>query len=68
MDKYVFDPIRFLKGRARAARAMRNFEDEKNFNECADYIEELKKLVQGPWKCDICGNYVNWDSYDGDNT
>lgn len=44
--KYSFDPVRFLRGRARAARTMRNFEDEKNFNTCADRIEKLEGMLK----------------------
>ena len=25
-------------------------------------IERLKKIVEAPWKCDVCGNYVGNDS------
>lgn len=44
--KYSFDPVRFLRGRAKVARTMRNFEDEKSFNACADRIEELETMLK----------------------
>lgn len=69
MGQYEFDAVRFLTGRARAARAMRNFADENNFIQCADRVKELeaeserlKKIVEAPWRCDVCGNYLGNDS------
>lgn len=69
MAQYKMDVVRFLKGRARAARAMRNFADENNFIQCANRIKELeedvkrlKKIVEAPWKCSACGNYLGNDS------
>lgn len=44
--QYELDPVRFLLVRARAARTLRNFEDESNFEKCAQRITELEGLIQ----------------------
>lgn len=69
MRQYEVDAVRFLMGRARAARVVKNFADEDNFIQCANRIKELeedvkrlKKIVEAPWKCNVCGNYLGNDS------
>ena len=69
MGQYKMDVVRFLRGRAKTARLMRNEADEKNFTQCADRVKELeaeaerlKKIVEAPWKCDVCGNYLGNNS------
>ena len=68
MGQYEVDAVRFLTGRAKAARLMKNYADEENFTQCADRVKELeaeverlKKIIEAPWKCDICGNYL-WNN------
>ena len=69
MAQYKMDVVRFLKGRAKAARLMKNYADEENFKACADRVKELeaeaerlKKIIESPWKCDVCGNYIGNNS------
>ena len=42
---YQFDPVRWLKVRARVARQARNFEDENSFLKIAREIERLRQEV-----------------------
>ena len=42
MAEYAFDAVRWLRVRARAARAQRNFTDENNFYQVAQELEALR--------------------------
>ena len=42
MADYEFESVRWLKARARLARAMRNFPDENAYYQIAREIEELR--------------------------
>ena len=42
MADYTFESVRWLKARARSARAMRNFSDENALHQIAREIEDLR--------------------------
>ena len=41
--EYTFDSVRWLKVRARAARAVRSYQDENTFLRIAREVEELRE-------------------------
>lgn len=45
MGQYEFDAVRFLRGRAKAARLMKNYADEENFKACAERVKELEEVL-----------------------
>lgn len=45
MSQYKMDVVRFLRGRAKAARLMKNYADEENFKACADRVKELEEVL-----------------------
>lgn len=42
MPQYAVESVRWLKGRARTARAVRNFTDENTYLQIAREIEDLR--------------------------
>lgn len=46
MPQYKFDAVRWLRSRAKSARAQRNFDDEDTYLQIAKEIEILREIAR----------------------